>query len=69
MDLEIQDRAFLITGGTDGLGLALAQRLVAEGALVAVCGRDEERLERAQVLVGSGRAVFEDRRHQRRATR
>jgi len=53
MDLELQDRAFLITGGTDGLGFALAQRLVAEGALVAVCGRDEERLEKAQVLLGS----------------
>jgi NAD(P)-dependent dehydrogenase (short-subunit alcohol dehydrogenase family) len=52
MDLEIQDRAFLITGGTDGLGLALAQRLVAEGALVAVCGRDEDRLARAQELLG-----------------
>lgn len=52
MDLEIQDRAFLITGGTDGLGLALAQRLVAEGALVAVCGRNEERLARAQELLG-----------------
>jgi NAD(P)-dependent dehydrogenase (short-subunit alcohol dehydrogenase family) len=52
MDLGIQDRAFLITGGTDGLGLALAQRLVAEGALVAVCGRDDERLARAQVLLG-----------------
>lgn len=52
MDLEIQDRAFLITGGTDGLGFALAQRLVAEGALVAVCGRDEDRLARAQELLG-----------------
>jgi NAD(P)-dependent dehydrogenase (short-subunit alcohol dehydrogenase family) len=52
MDLEIQDRAFLITGGTDGLGLALAQRLVAEGALVAVCGRDEDRLAHAQELLG-----------------
>ena len=52
MDLEIQDRAFLVTGGTDGLGLALAQRLVAEGALVAVCGRDEARLARAQALLG-----------------
>lgn len=53
MDLEIQDRAFLITGGTDGLGLALAQRLVAEGALVAVCGRDDDRLAHAQELLGS----------------
>src|SRR5579863_1497368 len=52
MDLEIQDRAFLITGGTDGLGLALAQRLVAEGALVAVCGRDDDRLAHAQEVLG-----------------
>jgi NAD(P)-dependent dehydrogenase (short-subunit alcohol dehydrogenase family) len=52
MDLNIQDRAFLITGGTDGLGLALAQRLVAEGALVAVCGRDQGRLAKAQELLG-----------------
>jgi NAD(P)-dependent dehydrogenase (short-subunit alcohol dehydrogenase family) len=44
MDLELNDRVILITGGTDGLGLALAQRLVGEGAAVAVCGRDEERL-------------------------
>ena len=39
MDLELRDRCYLITGGTDGLGLALAKRLVGEGARVAVCGR------------------------------
>ena len=32
MDLELVGKVVLITGGTDGLGLALAQRLVAEGA-------------------------------------
>ena len=48
MNLELNDRVYLITGGTDGLGLTLAQRLVDEGARVAVCGRDAERLERAQ---------------------
>lgn len=52
MDLDIAGRAYLITGGTDGLGLGLAQRLVGEGAKVAVCGRDEERLARAQELLG-----------------
>ncbi len=52
MDLELADKAFIITGGTDGLGLALAQRLVAEGGHVAVCGRDEVRLARAQDLLG-----------------
>jgi NAD(P)-dependent dehydrogenase (short-subunit alcohol dehydrogenase family) len=48
MDLEVAGKVFLITGGTDGLGLALAGRLAAEGAAVAVCGRDEERLQRAE---------------------
>ena len=58
MDLELTDKAFLVTGGTDGLGLALASRLVAEGASVAVCGRDEERLggaeETLRATAGSG---------------
>lgn len=54
MDLELTDRVVLITGGTDGLGLALARRLLLEGARVAVCGRDERRLIAAQELLGGG---------------
>lgn len=44
MDLHLNGKVVLITGGTDGLGAALAVRLVEEGALVAVCGRDSGRL-------------------------
>ncbi len=44
MDLELQGRVVLVTGGSDGLGAALAQRLVTEGASVAVCARGAERL-------------------------
>jgi NAD(P)-dependent dehydrogenase (short-subunit alcohol dehydrogenase family) len=44
MDLQLSDRVVLITGGTDGLGAALASRLVEERARVAVCGRDPGRL-------------------------
>jgi hypothetical protein len=44
MDLHLKDKVVLITGGTDGLGAALANRLVEEGARVAVCGRDSDRL-------------------------
>jgi NAD(P)-dependent dehydrogenase (short-subunit alcohol dehydrogenase family) len=52
MDLELRGHAYLITGGTDGLGLALARTLVAEGAQVAVCGRDADRLAAAQRELG-----------------
>jgi NAD(P)-dependent dehydrogenase (short-subunit alcohol dehydrogenase family) len=51
MDLELAGKTILITGGTDGLGLALATQLAAEGAAVAVCGRDEERLRAAEAAV------------------
>jgi NAD(P)-dependent dehydrogenase (short-subunit alcohol dehydrogenase family) len=44
MDLHLAGKVVLITGGTDGLGAALADRLVEEGARVAVCGRDPQRL-------------------------
>src|SRR5580693_3907623 len=56
MDLELEGRAVLITGGTNGLGLALARRLVAEGAHVAVCGRDERRLETTRAALADGDA-------------
>jgi NAD(P)-dependent dehydrogenase (short-subunit alcohol dehydrogenase family) len=51
MDLELTGKTFLITGGTDGLGLALATQLATEGGAVAVCGRDEERLRAAEATV------------------
>jgi NAD(P)-dependent dehydrogenase (short-subunit alcohol dehydrogenase family) len=51
MDLELAGKTVLITGGTDGLGLALARQLGSEGASVAICGRDEERLRAAEASV------------------
>ncbi len=43
MDLGLERAVVMVTGGTDGLGLALAEVLVAEGAHVAACGRDADR--------------------------
>jgi NAD(P)-dependent dehydrogenase (short-subunit alcohol dehydrogenase family) len=51
MDLELKGKTVLITGGTDGLGLALAERVAREGAGVAICGRDPERLAAAVTRV------------------
>ena len=57
MDLGLSGRAVLVTGGTDGLGLALARRLLDEGASVAVCGRDEGRLAEARRALGESDAL------------
>ena len=43
----------LITGGTSGIGLATAQTFIAEGAQVAVTGRNPVALEQAQALLGN----------------
>ena len=61
MDLELNERVILVTGGTDGLGAALAMRLVDEGAFVAVCGRRQEPLDAmAEKLGERGIAVPAD---------
>jgi NAD(P)-dependent dehydrogenase (short-subunit alcohol dehydrogenase family) len=52
MDLELAGKAFIITGGTEGLGLALAQSLIAEGAKVAICGRRADKVAEAAALLG-----------------
>jgi NAD(P)-dependent dehydrogenase (short-subunit alcohol dehydrogenase family) len=43
--MKLQGKRALITGATSGLGEAIARRLVAEGARVAITGRRAERLE------------------------
>jgi NAD(P)-dependent dehydrogenase (short-subunit alcohol dehydrogenase family) len=47
VDLELSGKVFLITGGSSGLGKALAELLVAEGARVALMARDAQRLAAA----------------------
>lgn len=48
MDLDLEGKVAIVTGGSDGLGLATAVRLVSEGARVAICGRSQGRLEEAE---------------------
>ncbi|MBI3014742.1 MAG: SDR family oxidoreductase [Candidatus Tectomicrobia bacterium] len=47
MDLGLRDKAVLITGGSRGLGKAIAAGFAAEGCRVAICARGQERLESA----------------------
>jgi 3-oxoacyl-[acyl-carrier protein] reductase len=55
MDLGLRGRVCLVTGSTSGIGLETARLLAAEGARVAVCGRDSERVDRAR---HAARAAF-----------
>lgn len=48
MDLGIKDRVALVTASSQGLGFATAMRLSMEGAKVAICGRDENRIAKAR---------------------
>jgi NAD(P)-dependent dehydrogenase (short-subunit alcohol dehydrogenase family) len=44
--MKLQGRKILITGASQGFGLAVAERCLAEGADVAVCARSRETIER-----------------------
>src|SRR5574337_1176937 len=47
LDLGLTGKIAIITGGSDGLGRAAAERLAREGARVAICARRKDHLERA----------------------
>ncbi|MFJ9417165.1 MULTISPECIES: SDR family oxidoreductase [unclassified Streptomyces] len=57
MDLGLADRTFVVTGGSSGVGLATVRALLDEGANVATCGRDADRLARAAAALDSDRLL------------
>jgi len=51
MDLGLRDKVAVITGGTVGIGLAVAEGLAAEGANLVLVGRDGRRADEAAAAV------------------
>jgi len=51
---RLADRRALVTGGTTGLGLAIAERFLAEEAQVVITGRDRSLGERVEQTLGPG---------------
>lgn len=49
MSYSFTDKVVAITGGTDGIGKALVNELIASGARVATCGRNQDKLYNLQV--------------------
>lgn len=57
--IDLRGRVVLITGGSRGLGLAMAEEFGRQGARLAICARDEQELERArQLLTQQGAEVL-----------
>lgn len=58
MDLNVAERAYILTGASRGLGLATARVLVAEGARVVLVARPSSALDDAVAELGSAAVSF-----------
>jgi NAD(P)-dependent dehydrogenase (short-subunit alcohol dehydrogenase family) len=56
VELGLKNCVAVVTGGSSGIGLATARLLVGEGAKVAICGRDADRLASAAEHLSAGMA-------------
>lgn len=56
--MRLKNKTALITGGTSGIGLATARLFIAEGARVAVTGRNEAAFDRVKAELGEHALVL-----------
>ena len=54
MDIRLDGKSAVVTGGSKGLGLAMAQRFAASGADVAILARTPETLAAAKQQIRAG---------------
>src|SRR5271156_6689909 len=60
MDLAMTDKKAIVTGGSEGIGKAIARALAREGADIAICARRQEPLDKAaaEIAKETGRKIF-----------
>ncbi len=57
--IDLTERTVLVTGGAQGIGLAIATGAIRAGARVVVCDRDRTALETAREKLGAGTPTVE----------
>jgi 3-oxoacyl-[acyl-carrier protein] reductase len=58
MDLGLKDKRVIISGGSRGIGLAIASRFIAEGASVAFFARDQQGVDTALAELNSAGQAY-----------
>lgn len=51
--MNLINKTVLITGGSEGLGFALAKQFLEQGAQVLICGRNQDKLDKAKKLLNN----------------
>jgi NAD(P)-dependent dehydrogenase (short-subunit alcohol dehydrogenase family) len=69
MNLELEGRAVLVTGGSKGIGLACARAFLDEGANVAIVSRDRANLDTAAAQLPNVKTIVADLARAEDATR
>ena len=54
LSFDLEDKVFVVTGGSRGIGLEIARILLEQAARVVICGRKEEGLEAARRELDGG---------------